>query len=327
MTTIKDIAKELNLSTATVSRALNQSRLISSDVTKKIFETAERMGYVKRQICRSRGRAIFNIKLVLPHHKERERNLFYELNTLIEGIQSGFTKCSINLLCDINSDQFKPFPHKKGGDINGFIFAFHSPSKAVLNTLKNQGTPFIILNRETPNLPCVCSDSSVGMMEIITHLLSKRSDLQPVFLSLDEFGPIHEQRLNSLHAACQKLSVSFDPENNTHFFPNIHSINPAIIQSLSKQYNAFICVNDIVGTVILTELDRLSIPVPQTISVTGFDDSPVRQLSRPLLTTVCLPVAEIARRAAACLEAQIIEFTPPPSLLKISGRLMIGEST
>jgi LacI family transcriptional regulator len=327
MTTIKDIANELNLSTATVSRALNQSRLISSDVTAKIFETAEKMGYVKRKICRSRGRAIFNIKLVLPRHKERERTLFYELTSLIEGIQSGFTKCSINLLCDTNSENFQPFPHKKGGDINGFVFAFHSPSKEVIHALKDQGTPFIILNREIPNLPCVCSDSSEGMLQIITHLLAQRTDLKPVFLSLDEFGPIGEQRLNSLHAACQKLSVPFNPETNTHIFSNIHSINPTKIESLSKQYNAFICVNDIVGTVVLSELDRLTIPVPQTISVTGFDDSPVRQLSRPLLTTVSLPVTEIARHAAARLEAQIIEFTTPPTLLKISGNLMIGEST
>jgi LacI family transcriptional regulator len=327
MTTITDIAKELNVSTATVSRALNQSRLITPDLTAKICETAEKMGYVKRNICRPRGRAILNIKLVLPRHHEPERALFYDLTSLIEGIQSGFKKCGINLLCDTNSQNFHVFPHKKGGDINGFIFAFHRPSPSTLKELKQHGTPFIILNREIPNLPCVASENASGIHQIVTHLLSRRSDLKPAFISLEDLGQIHDERLSSLVVSCKQLGVPFHPKKNTFVFPNIQSINSSQIEALNKPYNALICVNDIVGTVVLSELDRLSIPVPEKISVTGFDDSPVRQLSRPLLTTVSLPIAKLAQHAASRLEAEIIEFAAPPSILRVPGKLIVGESS
>lgn len=327
MTTITDIAKELNVSTATVSRALNQSRLITPELTTKICEAADKMGYVKRNICRPRGRAILNIKLVLPRHKEPERALFYDLTSLIEGIQSGFKKCGINLLCDSTSQNYKPFPHKKGGDINGFIFAFHRPSQSTLKELNHHGTPFIILNREIPNLPCVASENANGMHQIVTHLLERRSALKPAFISLDDLGQIHDERLDALTGSCKQLGLVFHPTKHTFIFPNIHSINASKIEALSKPYNALICVNDIVGTVVLSELDRLGISVPSKIAVTGFDDSPVRQLSRPLLTTVSLPIAKLAQLAASRLEMEIIEFVRPPSILRVPGKLIVGESS
>lgn len=327
MTTITDIARALNISTATVSRALNQSRLITPDLTAKICKTAEKMGYVKRSIRRPHGRSILNIKLVLPQLIEPERALFFDFTALISGIKSGFSKCEINLICDTNSPGFKPYPHKKGGDINGFIFAFHPPSAAHLRELKKHGTPFIVLNRDIPELPCVATENALGMELIVTHLLKKRPDLRPAFLSLDDLGQIHERRLKGLIHTCKTHKIAFDPNKDVFIFPKIHSINSQKVKSLNKPYNALICVNDIVGTVVLSELERLGIAVPSQIAVTGFDDSPVRQLSRPLLTTVSLPVAKLAECGAARLESQIVDLITTTNVLKIPGELMLGEST
>ena len=61
--------------------------------------------------------------------------------------------------------------------------------------------------------------------------------------------------------------------------------------------------------------------------MTGFDDSPVRQLSRPLLTTVSMPIGELARSAANLLEIQIIEHKKTEGITRIPGKLLVGEST
>jgi LacI family transcriptional regulator len=327
MTTITDIAQALNISTATVSRALNQSRLITPELTAKVSKTAEKMGYVKRNIRRPHGRSILNIKLVLPQLVEPERALFFDFTALISGIKAGFTKCEINLICDSNAPDFKLYPHKKGGDINGFIFAFHAPSAAHLKELKKYGTPFMVLNRDIPELPCVATENAVGMEQIVNHLLKKRSALKPAFVSLEDLGQIHERRLNGLINTCKNHKLAFDPNKDVFVFPNIHSIITQKVKSLSKPYNALICVNDIVGTVVLSELERLGIGVPTQIAVTGFDDSPVRQLSRPLLTTVSLPVAKLAECGAARLESQIVDLITTTNVLKVPGELMLGQST
>jgi DNA-binding LacI/PurR family transcriptional regulator len=327
MVTIKEIAKKLNVSMATVSRSLNHSRLVGSELSEKIRLTADRMGYEKRNIRKHRGRAIFNIKLVLPHHDEPERALFYDFTSLIEGVRSGFRQCEINLLCEPDSPDFKPFPHKKGGDINGFMFAFHEPASEVVDELKKSGTPFAILNRAIDGLPCVASENAEGMEQIISHLVGRRDNLKPAYLSLESLGQVDEERLQGVVSGCDAHGISFDQKKNVHRFANIHSITPEKLSTLVKKHNTLICVNDILGTVVLSELERLGIAVPSDVAVTGFDDSPVRQLSRPMLTTVSMPFRKLAQEAASRLESQIIESVEPQGIVRVPGSLVIGAST
>jgi LacI family transcriptional regulator len=327
MPTIDDIARELGISTATVSRALNGSRLVTAEVRKKVAEVARKVGYEKRIIRRHRGRGILSVKLVLPRHAEPERALFYDFAALIEGLRRGFTQCGLNLLCEINSPEFDPYPHKKGGDIDAFVFAFQRPSQQALASLREHGTPFVVLNRSIPGLPCVASDHAAGMLDLLDHLRSTMGEIRPRFVSIEGLGQIHEERLDGFEQACRRRGLSFDREKDTVVIPDIASIQSAKVAAAAKGANVLVCVNDIVGTVVLTELDRLGISVPEQVAVTGFDDSPVRRLSRPLLTTVSLPVEELARYAATRLQAEIIENEAPAALLRVAGHLVPGDST
>lgn len=327
MITITDIAEALGISAATVSRALNNSRLVGSELTESIKAKGVELGYKKRVIRRHRGRAILSIKLILPHHEEPERALFYDLASLIDNIRLGFRECAINLLCETASSKFKPFPHKKGGDTSGFIFAFNRPSPATLRELSEFGTPFVVINRQIPGIPCVASENAQGMADIAAHLLKRKPNLKPAYIALNGMGQVGEERLEGFTAACVSLGIAFDPESDSHRFDDIKSITSERMRDISHNCNAIICANDIIGTVVLTELDRLGIPIPTQIAVTGFDDSPVRRLSRPLLTTVSMPIGELARTAANRLETQIIEQKKTDEIIRIAGTLLVGEST
>lgn len=327
MTTITDIAQALGISAATVSRAMNHSRLVGPELTQRIHKKGEQLGFRKRVIRRHRGRAILSIKLILPHHAEPERALFYDLAALIEGIRSGFRQCAINLLCETASPKFKPFPHKKGGDTSGFIFAFNRPSPAVIKELDAIGTPYIVLNRRIEGLPCVASGNAQGMADIAAHLSQRNSALKPAFATLDGMGQIGEERLSGFAEACSSLNVPFAPEKDCFSFASIAAITADRVKEVTKGHNAIVCANDIIGTVILAELDRLGIDIPSQIAVTGFDDSPVRKLSRPLLTTFSIPLAELAAAAAASLEKHIIERVPSVEPITIAGKLLVGESS
>jgi LacI family transcriptional regulator len=327
MPTIDDIARELGISSATVSRALNGSRLVSMEVRQKVESAAKKLGYQKRNIRRHRGRAILSVKLVLPRHAEPERALFYDFAALIEGLRRGFTLCGLNLLCEVNAPDFEPYPHKKGGDIDAFVFAFQRPSQQALKSLREHGTPFVILNRSIPGLPCVGSDHAGGMLDLLDHLRSKMAEIRPRFISIEGIGQVHEERLDGFEQACHRRGIAFNRAKDSVVFPDIASIQTAGVAAAARGANALVCVNDIVGTVVLSELDRLGVEVPSQMAVTGFDDSPVRRLSRPLLTTVSLPVEELARYAATRLQAEIIENEAPAALLRVAGHLIPGEST
>jgi DNA-binding LacI/PurR family transcriptional regulator len=327
MVTISDIARSLGVSSATVSRALNGSRLVAEDVRASVEKAAAELGFQKRTIRRQRHRAILNIKLALPKFRNPELSLFYDFSALVEGLESGFTLCGINILCVINGPDYDPFPHKKGGDIDAFVFAFQQPPEATLQKLRDQGTPFVILNRAIPGLPCVASDHDAGMRDLLDHLLKTKPRLRPRFISLKGLGQIHDERLKAFSKACIDRDIAFDPGHDVTLFPDIAAIQSNSAKLAAKGANALVCVNDIVASVLLTELDRAGIKVPAQVCVTGFDDSPVRRLSRPMLTTLSMPVAELARHAAVRLQSQILENSPPAPLLRVAGQLIIGEST
>jgi len=327
MVTINDIAKELGISASTVSRALNGSRLVAADVRGNIEKKALELGFQKRAIRRHRGRAILNIKLVLPRYRNPELALFFDFASLVEGLEKGFDSCGINVLCDVSGPDYEPFPHKKGGDIDAFVFAFQQPPEKALEQLRAQGTPVVVLNRSLPDLTCVASDHETGMQDLVDHLLEVRRDLRPRFVSMEGMGQIHQERLHGFSRACRKRGIAFDSTEDIKIFTEISGIRKDAVAQAAEGYNALICVNDILGSVILRELERSGIKVPNEMMVTGYDNSPLRRLSRPLLTTISMPFEELARQAAIGLQAQIIENVKPEMLSRIAGQLLIGEST
>ncbi|HVJ45188.1 MAG TPA: LacI family DNA-binding transcriptional regulator [Luteolibacter sp.] len=324
MVTIYDIAEKAGVSGSTVSRALNGSRLVSDDVRERIQTIARELGFEKRNVRRHRQRTILNIRLVLPHHDSPERGLFFDLSQLIDGLRKGFEPTAINIMCDLGGSGFVPFPHKKGGDTDAFVFAFHLPTKQVLQTLLERGIPFVILNRSTPGLPCITCDHSGGMSDLVS--LVSKNPIKPCLVTIEGFGEVGEQRLEGLTQSLAKKKIPFEQEDIITF-PNTASIPSEAVRTLSKKYDTLFCINDIVASVVLSELNRLGIRVPEQCQVTGFDDSPLRRITRPLLTTVSMPVFELARRAGERLAKEVIEGATNIPLERLRGSLLIGEST
>ncbi len=88
--TLDELARTLGLSTATVSRVLNNSVLVKEETRRRILDGARELGYVKRTVRRQRARSIPTIALVLPHARETYRQLFYDPASLIESITGAF---------------------------------------------------------------------------------------------------------------------------------------------------------------------------------------------------------------------------------------------
>ncbi len=326
--TIYQVAKEAGVSTATVSRALQSSRLLSPDVVERVTTVANTLGYARRAIRRPRERAILNLRLVLPVPPEPERRLFYDFAELAEGLQSGLAPCAVSLVCELNVPGYNPFPHKKGGDVDGFVFAFHQPDARVQRLLRKHGKPFVVLNRSGDPARCVAVDHAAGFAALVKHLGQSKSLLQPVFVGLEGLGEIQDDRLAAFIAACAAQNVAFEPARDTHFLPNLTTPDPALFRRWQAAgCNALVAVNDLVGATLLADLAQAGLSVPKHFAVTGFDDSPVRRLTRPLLTTVSMPVRELGAEAGRRLFAEIVEKTPLAPAKALAGTLLIGGST
>ncbi len=327
MATIYDIANEAGVSASTVSRALKGSRMVSDDVRGRVERVARELGFERRTVRRHRARAILSIRLVLPRHSAPERGLFFDFSQLVTGLNEGLKPSASNIICDTGGPDYDPFPHKKGGDTDAFVFAFHEPSARVLRELKLRGVPAVVLNRTVPGVPSVVSDHAKGMRDLVDHVVSNSNDLKPAFLGIDGLGEVHEARLKGWIEALKAHGVRLNPEKQILHFPGIDHLDSRTVLKLAKSFNALFCVNDIVAAAVLSELGRGGIQVPAQCQVIGFDDSPVRRLTRPLLTSLSLPVQELARVAGKQLASAIIESVEPLPLIRLAGNLVPGDST
>lgn len=331
MATIYDIAAEAGVSASTVSRALKGSRLVSDEVRKKVEEVAKKLEFERRTVRRHRGRTILSVRLVLPHHKDPGRALFFDFEQLITGLREGFEPSSCNLICDSGGEGYDPFPHKKGGDTDAFIFAFHDPDPEVLALLKKRSIPVVVLNRFLPDVCCVTSDYASGMGELVAHVAegvkARGRELKPVFVGIESANAVFRERLEGWAAALASRGISVDLDKQVFHFNDFKSIDTASVRKLAESFNALFCVNDLVATAVLGELGQAGISVPDQCQVTGFDDSPVRSLTRPLLTTVRMPVHEFAFQAGRELSNRIIESSRMPPYIRIAGTLLPGGST
>jgi LacI family transcriptional regulator len=328
MATIYDIAREAGVSASTVSRALNGSRLVSDEVRERVGAVAGRLGYRKRTIRRHRDRMILSIKLVLPYLPDAERTLFWDVSQMVEGLRVGVEPCPVNLICEVARPDFTAFPHKKGGDTDAFVFAFHYPQEHILAEVRQRGVPHMVINRTLENIPGVIVDHHHGMNLLLDHLVAgQQADLRICFVQLHDMGETAIERLAGLAEGCRLRGIPFDAQRDVRSFPTTAQIDEAAVREMRQHANVLCCVNDIVGLVVLSELGGIGVRIPGEVQVTGFDDSPLRKLTRPLLTSVAMPVYELGRMAGASLQRQIVESAPPQAIIQVKGKLEVGDST
>lgn len=326
--TIYQLAEETGVSPATVSRALRGSRMVSAEVTERVLAAAKKLGHRPRAIRRPSERAILNLRLVLPVPPEPERRLFYDFAELVEGLQSGLAPCAVSLVCDLNTPGYEPFPHKKGGDVDGFVFAFHQPDDRVRRILAKHGKPYVVLNRSGDPARCVAVDHEAAFAALVAHLSGRGRPLRPVFVGLAGLGEIQDDRLSAFTIECFKAEVDFMFGRDMHLLPNLTTPTPALFKGWQAAgRNALVAVNDLVGATLLADLAQAGFSVPKHFAVTGFDDSPVRRLTRPLLTTVSMPVRELGAEAGRRLFAEIVEKAVPKPAPALAGTLLVGGSS
>lgn len=324
--TMAEIAEKAGVSKATVSRALAGSSLIGPATISKVTQAADTLGYERKKTKRPGERAIFTVKLVIPPESNRTARLFYSLNDLVDGLRSGLAPAGLNLIVESNTPSFSPFPHKKSGDTEAFIFAFHRPSKAILNEILKAGTRVILLNRTARGIPSICSDHAEAMQQITSQLASRSGKF--CFVSYRGIEEITRLRLRGFQSGCVDHDLSFDPEKDHWHLDHPEELSGADLKKWHAHgYQTFVCVNDVIGSLLIQHARETGLRVPKDMAVTGCDNSPIRALTIPTLTTCDLSSHALAKEAGTRLFHELVEGTSGPLETKIPGTILIGDTT
>ena len=330
--TIKDIARKLNLSASTVSRALRNLPVINEETRKKVISEAKKMNYHPNLIAQSlRNRQSNTIGVVVP---DLELNFF---SSCISGMQEACLKKGYNLIISQSKESFKLESHNiitlLNSRVDGVLISLSRETNTFnhLNQLTANNIPFVYFDRvnEADSISKVVINDQESAYEATNYLI-KKGYRKIAFIAGPKNLSISKNRL-----AGYKLSLQ-----DHHLKPNKQWIletdlskNSTIaclhsLLGLEEFPDAILAINDTVAIDCILCLKKLGIRIPDDIAIMGFTNSPAAEIVEPNLTTVEQPSFEMGKLAAIRLMEEINSpRTLPHQVFTLKTKIIEREST
>jgi len=333
---IKELAKELGISTASVSRALSKPERVSEQMRAKVQAAAKKAGYRPNKMGASlRTSKTKNIIVIIPDISDTfnsgvirslERAAAERGYSVLFGDTQGIRELEItygDMVRSKQADGIICFSHRLPfADDELVSESFKLPP--LVNSCEDiQNKP---LGKQSP--PLVTVDNVAASRELIEHLVS-HGHRDIAVITGDMGSPSTLQRLQGYQQALANAGIQYREELVYHgsYTLEAGSSRTRDILLEKQRPSAIFCMCDETALGCLHALKERSFSVPQDISVVGFDDIKFAKYFSPSLTTIAQPVAEIGRRCVEVL-LKIIngEVIHEPNVI-LPHKLIIRDST
>ena len=306
--TIKDIAKALDLSTSTVSRALNGSYEIGNETKKLVLEYAEKVNYRPNPIALSlKEQKSHSIGVVVC---EVANNFFSQA---INGIESIAYNRGYHVIITQTHESFDReianVQHLLSRHVDGLLVSLSAETTDVsqYKYLHDKGFPIVFFDRVAADIDThkVIVNNFKGAFEA-TELLINTGFTKIAHLTNSNNLLISKDRLNGFKAALDKHNLPFKQSwlKYCDHGGMIHDeVEIAVKQILNSEDrpDAIFIAGDRLTTSCLSTLKKLGLKVPDDIAIAGFTNSDVAELFDPPLTVVRQPAFQIGQMATEML--------------------------
>ena len=313
--TIKDIAKALNLSTSTVSRALRGSYEISAETKKAVLEYAEKINYRPNPIALSlKERRTRAIGVVVS---EIANNFFSQA---INGIESIAYNRSYHVIITQSHESAERekvnIEHMAARGVDGLLVSLSAESLnlSYLKELHEKGMPIVFFDRVTDEIQThkVIANNYLGAFHATEHLIYQGFK-KIAHITSSPYLSITKERLDGYKAALEKHGITFN-ESLVKYCNHGGMIAKEVEDSLNElnksktKPDAIFTAGDRLTIVCYGMLKRMK--QKKELGFTGFTNTQVGDLFSPSLTVVRQPAFEIGQTATELL-IQIIESRRP----------------
>jgi len=287
VTTIKDIANKLGISSGTVSKGLNGASDISEQMRQLVIDTALELGYVPKSM---KDVAHRNICILIENMSYENIDQFgYEI---IEGFRRAAVKkncnvtiipTSLNMQAEEKYDNFMLRNSYSGAFLLGF--ALHDD---YMKQLSQTAFPTVLLDNQIAgnhNVAYIGTESQEGIEAAIDHLV-KLGHHKIAFLNGSKNSMVSEERKRYFMDSMLFHGLEVDEALIAygHYVPDCAKYH--VSDFIEHGATAIMCASDLIASGVIIEATRLGKKVPDDISVIGFDDLPISQYLSPSLTTI-----------------------------------------
>lgn len=329
--TMKEIAKKLNVSVSTVSRALKDSPELHPDTKKRIREMAKSMNYQPNLLAQSlrisRSKVLGVIVPELESH-------FFSSN--ISGIQDTAYKRGYNvMICQSNESYVQEISNIRvlvASQVDGLLISLsrETTNYQHLQDLYNREIPFIMFDRVTEEIPVsrVTVDDENGAYQVTHHLL-EQGCRKIAFISGPQDLYISKKRKEGYLKALAEYGIS-EKESRIYVSDLNQESNRQIAYKILEEEDradAIFAMIDPVAVDVMLILKEKGIKIPQEIALAGFTNNPTSAVVEPSLTTVSQPGYEMGQIAANHLLDQLDDIVSGEPQSFVLGTTLIARNS
>jgi LacI family transcriptional regulator len=326
---LSDVAKVAGVSPATVSRVINSPEKVSAELRERVGTAVEKLHYVPDGAARAlASRQSRTIGAVVP---TLDIAIFAAGVTALQARlgEVGYTLLVANAEYDPKKEAQEVRALIERG-VDGLVLVGGSHAPDVYKLLQNRRIPYVNTYHygSDKKHPCIGVDNRLAAGRVVDYLYD---------LGHREFAVItspvkHNDRITARRDGFVERLAAHGvkpPARRILEVPYSMADGRIALRSLVEgrgRITAVICTNDAQAIGALFECRTLGIAVPQTLSVTGFDDLDLAMHVDPALTTVHVPASELGQRAADLVLAQISQ-TEVPNRVELAANLIVRAST
>ncbi len=319
--TLREVARELGVSVATVSNAYNRPDQLSAELRERVLDTARALGYsgpdpLARSLRRGRSGVIGVVYDAPLDYAFADPAAALFLGSVAHAVRD--SGLSLLLLAGAADPRADPLAPVVSASVDGFIVYCAADDSALLRAVLRRGLPTVLVDQHPGSHDAVGIgiDDATGARQAARHLLDLgHRHIGVVCLELGpqrRGGPVNAEREAAVvHRPTAERLRAYRAEvgavDGARLYPTEAAWNtPAEGQARTlellraqPQVTAALCMSDVLAQGALRAAQELEWPVPQRLSVIGYDDLPSSAALN--LTTVWQPTADKGRQVGEAL--------------------------
>lgn len=300
--TIYDLARELNISIATVSRALKDDPVVSKKTKKKIFDLANERGYRTNHFARSlRNQRTQTIGVIVPRLNS------YFMSAVISGMEHAANQSGYNLIISQSSESVEKekanartmFDNRVDGLLVSLAYDTNDIEHFEMFFKKN--VPLIFFDRvaEHKNCTSILIDNRKAAYEATSHLI-EQGCRNIVHITATPKRNVYVDRLQGYKQALAEHNLPFKEHNIIigNLSQEAGADAAEVIRKMDPLPDGVFVANDNCAVACMLALKQAGINIPADIAFAGFNNDPVSKVIEPNLTTINYPGYEMGEAAA-----------------------------
>jgi LacI family transcriptional regulator len=330
---IKELAGELKLSIATVSKALHDSHEISKETKRRVMEAAARLNYIPNPYASSlRGRRSKNIAVVIPEVADS----FFSL--AINGIESVAKEKGYHVLICLTHERFENekmiLKEFQGGRVDGVLMSVSGETSQGdhINDLLSKDIPLVFFDRicEDVETAKIITDDLESGYKATKHLIEQGCE-RIAFLGISKSLSISNKRMEGYLQAIGDHKLKAD-KRHIVLCSNDSKKNYNLLKKLLQQKDrpdGIVASVEKLTTPVYKACADLELRIPGDVKLVCFSNLETASILNPSLTTITQPAFEMGRAAATLLfnSLEKTKFNLAKESLVIPSLLVVRGST